>query len=390
MCLNKNTVIALFGSILLGTTAQAQIATGTVVVNNTTIAATSFTTGPVTQGPGSTAQYTTDNINCGLVSTITSAIDFGTVTAKVTVNSTAGNFHGEPFVGRYYEIHPSQNAGQSATVTLYFTQADFDAYNVAVAALGNSNYPAINVTSNPNLLITVFHGLPSDGTTGPNGQYDNNNKEVIVPSGIFLNTSGFYEVTFTTPGFSGFFAHTNINGTPLKITLGNFAAVNTGSSNRLDWNTLTEAPGDMFEIERSADGHHFEKIATLNAKGSAPSDYSFPDEHPFAGINYYRLVLINKNESKRNYSKIVSATVKESDFGVDAYPNPVSSNMTIKVKGAGPNARVYLTDATGRNLEQLTIENGTTILSMKQLAQGIYFVKYQDNNHSQIIKVYKN
>lgn len=389
MCLTKNIAIAFLGSMLLAVTSQAQIATGTVVVNNTTIASSSFTSNPVPQGPGNTTQYTTDNVNCGLVSTITSVLNLGVVTAQVTVNSTAGSYNGVPYVGRYYEIHPSQNANQSATVTLYFTQADFNAYNTAVAALGNNTYPAINVSSNPNLLITVFHGLPSDGTTGPNGQYDANNKEVIVPSSIVLNPAGFYEVTFTTPGFSGFFAHTNINGSPLKITLGSIAAENMGNRNRVDWSTLTEVAGDVFEVERSADGHRFEKVGTIAAQGNAPAQYSFLDEHPYTGVNYYRLVLLNANGGDRSYSKIVSATVKENEFKIDAYPNPVSNYITIKIKGGGVMASLRLTDASGRHLQDISLVNGTAQVPMKHLAQGIYFVQYRDNNRSENIKVYK-
>lgn len=388
MCLKKNSIaLLLVCSLFSSHIVSAQIATGTVVVNNTIIAGASYTTPPISQGAGGTTKYSTNN-NCELISAIGSAFNLGLVTAKVTVNSNTVNFNGEPFIGRYYDIHPSQNANQSASVTLYFSQADFDAYNTAVTMLGNANYPQIN-TVTPNLLITAFHGLPSAGNSGPNGLYDNNNKELIIPSGITLNSSGFYEVTFTTSGFSGFFARTTAGGTPLQIALGKIVAVNTGTSNRIEWTTLTEERGDVFDIERSHTGISFERIGSIAASGQAPAQYRFVDETPFPGVSYYRLNLKSISGADK-HSGIVTATVKEGDFRISAYPNPVNDNLSLEIEGAGPVAMIQLTDVTGHVLQQMEIQNGKSILVMKHLAQGIYLVKFQDNSHNQTLKIYKN
>lgn len=371
----------------LGNTLHAQIASGTVVVQPTSIPGASYSAPPLPQGPGSTLQYTTNN-NCEMISTISATSDLGVVTAQVTVDPAAFLFNGQPLAGRYYEIHPSMNAQQSATVTLYFSQADFDAYNILAASLGSSSYPAINVSGTPNLKVTVFHGQASEGTSGPKGQYDNTRKEVLTPTSVMLNNAGFYEVTFTTPGFSGFFVHT-LNGTPLLITLKDITAQNIGSVNRIDWHTLTEAAGDQFRIERSADGSHFEALATLNALGKAPSTYSYRDEHPFAGVGYYRLALFNGQNGTISYSRIVTATVKEAGFAMHAYPNPVAQHLTVKISG-GTDGRLLLTDATGRMVGEATAVNGIATFSVKHLAQGLYLVQYRDSQRSQTLKVYKN
>ncbi len=52
-----------------------------------------------------------------------------------------------------------------------------------------------------------------------------------------------------------------ISTTPLAIKLGKLTAINVGSANRLEWNTLSEAASDKFELQRSADGKTFEGIA---------------------------------------------------------------------------------------------------------------------------------
>jgi hypothetical protein len=175
------------------------------------IAGTSYTTAPAPQAAN--VAYTYTNNACQLLAKVSSTANLGNVTAQVTLGAAAGSFNNEPYVGRYYEIHPTQNANQPAQLTLYFSQADFDAYNLAAAALPNSSvFPPINGTAS-NLLITVFHGQAASGTTGPNGQYNNNNKEVLTPTSVIWNANGtgWWEVTFTTTGFSGFFAHYEYN-----------------------------------------------------------------------------------------------------------------------------------------------------------------------------------
>lgn len=388
MCLKQNSIVLLLACILSASNiVSAQIATGTVVVNPTIIAGASYTTPPVQQEAGETTKYSTNN-NCELISNIGSIFNLGMVTATVVVNDTAGSLNGEPFIGRYYDIHPSMNANQSAILTLYFSQADFNAYNIKVAALGNPNYPPVNLIT-PNLLITAYHGLPSSGTTGPNGQYDNNNKELITPANIVLNNAGFYEVTFTTSGFSGFFARTTSGGAPLQVTLGKISALNIGEHNRIEWNTLTEEPDDRFEIERSQTGTSFENIGSIQASGHAPFNYHFIDENPFAGTNYYRLKLKSLNGMDK-YSIIVSATVNGNNFSLSAYPNPVFDNLSLEINGAGPAAKIQLIDVTGNIIEQMDVRNGKSLIVMKQLAQGMYLLKFQDNNHNKTLKIYKN
>jgi len=387
MYLKRNTITAALIGLSLGNSLYAQIASGTIVVMPTSIPAASYAAAPQPQGPGGTAQYTTNN-NCEMISTISSTANLGNVTASVTVDNAAFLFNGQPLVGRYYELHPSQNAQQSATITLYFSQADFDAYNMLAATLGSSTYPPIDVTINPNLKITAFHGLPTDGTTGPNGQYDDAFKEVLTPGSIVHNSAGFYEMTFTTSGFSGFFAHT-LNSSPLQITLGDIVAQNTGSRNTISWNTLSEAAGDQFRIERSADGSHFETIGTIDAKGKAPSQYRFTDEAPYTGVSYYRLYLVNSAKGTGEYSRIVAATLKGEAFAMNAYPNPAGDYLNISIRG-GQGGKLLLMDATGRQLLEAAPGKGIATLSMKHLAQGVYLVQYQDGQHRQTIKVYKN
>jgi hypothetical protein len=179
-----------------------------------------------------------------------------------------------------------------------------------------------------------------------------------------------------------------IGGFPLVIKLRDINATNLGAKNRVDWSTESELKSDKFELERSADGRNFTYLATIKAKGEA-SNYSYMDISPVTGVNYYRLKMIDAAGAVAT-SKVVTATVKQGVFTVEAYPNPVSEKLTIQVYGGSDqNATVAITDVTGKVMKVVSVVNGKAEVNMSGLASGVYLVKYTDSNHSQTIKVNK-
>jgi len=82
-------------------------------------------------------------------------------------------------------------------------------------------------------------------------------------------------------------------------------------------------------------------------------------------------------------------TVNSVDFGVAAYPNPTVNVVTVKVTGMKGNGAVTLTDITGKELRKLTMTTASAAIDMGDIANGIYLLKYQDDAHSENIKVIK-
>ncbi len=352
------------------------------------IANGSYTTPAIAQ-TGAGMQFYTD-ASCNLITGITSPNNLGTVTASLTVTGSpfTGMYFNEPYVGRYYEIAPSANSTLPAQLKLYFSPAEFTAYN-ASPLVGGSSYPAI-LPDGSNLRISVYHGLPSSGNSGPTGTYDASNSNLLQPSSVLWNaTGGWWEVTVNSPyGFSAFFANTNTS-TPLPVVLGDISAVNAGAENHVQWDTRTEHAGDYFEVERSRDGKRFDKVGTVTAKGAAPAQYRFADTRPFSGVNYYRLKMINMDGAAQ-YSKVVNASVNGGVFDLTVYPNPVNSELTVKVSAVTGSGMIEITDITGRViLSRIVDANGIAAVPMTQLANGVYVVKYHDDLHTQTIKVNK-
>lgn len=349
----------------------------------TSIAASSTT---VTNTQADSMQYYTDAL-CGAMAAINTANDLGSVTVSVSVNTTPASSPGnEPFLGRHYEITPSMNAGLPATLTLYFTQSDFDNYNASPMA-GSTTYPLIDA-GGTNLRVRAYHGSPSSGTTGPNGTYDDATSDILAPSSVVWNSNGFWEVTFSSPnGFSGFFANTN-TGTPLALRIKDFKATNKGNANLLSWTSLDERNGDHFELERSADARHFVQLETIPAHG-IPSTYAYTDKLPLSGTNYYRLLLTGA-DGTRYYSEIVAVGAEEQLFSITAYPNPVQERLHLRVTAAQGKGLFRVTDVTGRvMISQAVVRSGMQVLDLKHLPSGMYMLQYQDDAHTASLKINK-
>jgi autotransporter-associated beta strand protein len=79
--------------------------------------------------------------------------------------------------------------------------------------------------------------------------------------------------------------------TVLPIELSSFSARKNNHQVVLDFSTATEINNDYFSIERSSDGKRFEEIGIVEGFGTSKITkyYSFKDEKPLSGNNYYRL-----------------------------------------------------------------------------------------------------
>ena len=126
-----------------------------------------------------------------------------------------------------------------------------------------------------------------------------------------------------TAGFSGCI--------PLPVNFLSFAGKNNGNYNFLAWQTAGGINTDYFAIERSDDSRNFEAIDILSANvGSAPtSSYTFIDQHPLFGINYYRLRQTD-NDSTFSYSQIISVVnLQPGNFLINIYPKTTLCSLNL-------------------------------------------------------------
>ncbi len=156
----------------------------------------------------------------------------------------------------------------------------------------------------------------------------------------------------------------------------------------LNW-TLTHRVPELsaFEVQRSADGQHFETLGRVEAgtTGSTSVSFRYTDLRPGTGTWQYRLRAVSAQGAEA-LSRTVSATVLSPRQGIYVYPNPVRGR-TIGVRFNEASAGQYqalLLSSAGEQLQQyrLTVQGGSqqAVLALpQQLAPGIYQLRLRSN-----------
>jgi hypothetical protein len=207
------------------------------------------------------------------------------------------------------------------------------------------------------------------------------------------SASGTDPYTFTRTGITSFspFAIAN-SPISLPLDLLSFTATPLTRAVQLNWQTSDEVNTANFEVERAGNGVDFSAIGNVAATGNGAtnSDYSFTDAAPLAGVNAYRLKMIDKDNSN-TYSKVVAVEFGGSgSFAV--FPNPVHDVLYVQTGGSGETGVLELFDATGKRLiEQAVVENGgeLTEVNIGGLAKGVYYLLLKDRSATRIQKIVK-
>jgi hypothetical protein len=174
---------------------------------------------------------------------------------------------------------------------------------------------------------------------------------------------------------------------PLPVELISFKAIVHKDEVELNWATATEKNADRFEVERSANGKDFEKIATVKAAGNSTNvnQYKTTDANPLSGVAYYRLKQVDMDGSL-NYSDIIKVD-KLTKSNTSLYPNPATDNVTFQLTES---ADISIMNMLGQ--EVLTLKNGKAgknELNILVLPAGNYQVVIKGSSNVSIHKMVK-
>lgn len=167
----------------------------------------------------------------------------------------------------------------------------------------------------------------------------------------------------------------------LPVKLVEFNAVKNQTSVDLTWKTAQEVNSKAFIVERSSDAIHFEATGSVSAAGNSSFEksYSFRDNNPLDGNNYYRLNQVDKDNTSE-LSKVVKVT-----FGslatVSLSPNPAKEVVNIVLNNFGQGVSIQLVDIDGRVVKQQSVTNGSlkTSLQLNGVSKGLYLLKIANN-----------
>lgn len=166
---------------------------------------------------------------------------------------------------------------------------------------------------------------------------------------------------------------------PLPVRLISFTAQARVGFVWLDWQIAQRVNNEVYTIERSGNGSHFEAIGVVRSENK--DQYEWVDKNPLQGVSYYRL---KRQDDKGNieYSRIEAvnllAFVKE---GMTIIPNPSNGETVMIVLQSVPQEEGILTvtDALGRIVYEAPLRTDEAGRSDKQiralLPRGVYVVQ---------------
>jgi Secretion system C-terminal sorting domain len=176
--------------------------------------------------------------------------------------------------------------------------------------------------------------------------------------------------------------------------LSNFSADIKNENVLINWdmNNVNDVLG--FELYKSSDGSGWEMIGFVGGDEATGNAFSFVDETPNWGINFYRLKSLNKSGEYGflRTTKIVFEYTTGADVG-DFFPNPSTNgitNLNINIPDGGA-ATIYIHDSMGKlvGTYQKMIESGADTISfnLSDLSYGIFYAKISVNRESYTKKI---
>lgn len=227
---------------------------------------------------------------------------------------------------------------------------------------------------------------------GGNGDGWDSKNYVQLSTGIFKGGNGDgwdYKAYIQTSsgiykgGIADGWASNYIPMSPIPVTFLYFNANKQGeTSSLLNWKTSQEINSSFFDVERSIDAVNFVYIGRVNATGNSqiPVEYYFTDNHPAAGLNYYRLKQVDI-DAHFIYTPTRLVRFGQAGTGlVKYYPNPTNGVLNIELTQQMVNEAkvVNITNLAGVVLNQFKLESSSNPILQVDLSRypkGIYFIQ---------------
>ncbi len=303
---------------------------------------------------------------------------------KVTVDPTIQTYQGHPYVQRHYDVTPANNIlTATATLTLFFTQQEFDNYNAHPAHGLDLPHHATDDLNKANLRVYQYHGF---STTSLPGSYSGNGMEIDPDDAkIVWNATTFqWEITFDINGFSGFFMGSAGNSL-LPVTIVSFEGKVRDHVAMLKWKTTREINVSHFELQRRDNGSEFITIGKINASNGSDLeyDYHYNDDLGSSAVYYYRLKIVDIDQSV-TYSKTVIVRPDAVKALITLGPNPAKDFVVVKHPSIRNAVQLRVVDVSGKVIKAVSVGNNTlqTKIMLTGVPKGTYTIVWDEGASS--------
>ena len=233
--------------------------------------------------------------------------------------------------------------------------------------------------------VVIKFGL--DGTTVPSESnpyiivaYDITQLGILF-EGLNTTTTSFQYTVFDSASFKDLTpaTYTLTWGNPLPVEfIAVKASLMQNHSVQLTWSTASETNNAAFEIQRMNDGElEFITIGELPGGGNSTSirNYEFVDNSIEwrSEKAYYRIKQIDY-DGKFEYSK-TAVVVNKASYKVELFPSPTVDFINVRVAYDEP-VEIRIVNSNAALVYSETFQD-KTVIDLKGLAAGVYYVKLQ-------------
>ena len=281
-------------------------------------------------------------------------------------------------MGRNWNVNYTGSLVGTYDVRYYFEPAEKAAV-INAAANHMAMYPDCGYSYKYPTVDGFYWFKNTSGAFTP-GTYDG--LHLTAAGGTTTNGLTYTEMTGLT-SFSGGTGAVIIVPLPtLPVEWLAFTGKAMNGFNQLNWATATEKDNSHFEIQRSSDGNaNFETIGTLKGNGTVYSEnsYTFKDNTPLAGVNYYRVKQVDL-DGNTSYTNTIAINVAAENLKEVFYPNPTNAVLTYQFEATRvEQLSIQVIDLLGQVVLESTYQTQLGInssrLNVKALQVGTYFVR---------------
>ncbi len=229
-------------------------------------------------------------------------------------------------------------------------------------------------------------GGPDGGTDG--GVVGSPGGTVTLPGGGAGGTGSGLNLGINSGGVGRVMVCFSSLVVALPVELISFDGTKKDRQINLNWKTASEINNDGFQVERgikTAFGLEWNRLDFINGNGTTQivQSYSFIDENPEEGTNYYRLKQMDF-DGQYEYSSIIAVEYTSTNGGgsVGIFPNPIKDQLTL-TNGKG---KATIFNVLGQPVKNLTIDASQTTIQLGDLLNGQYYLQLLQENGTVITK----
>jgi len=233
--------------------------------------------------------------------------------------------------------------------------------------------PAFMVAPAPNTAVTTWD-LSLKSSSPLIGMGNNTD----VPAWITKDRAGnarIQEGTIDIGAYETAFA-------ALPVELVSFTGTAREAKSVLTWATAAEYNSAYFNVEHSLDGENFTSLGKVAAAGESTTEiaYDFTHDLPAAGINYYRLQMMD-NDNTFEYSNVVALTFEKGAIAI--FPNPADDHIVISVGNEVTFERdleISIYNNVGQLVQSMQTAETNKQIDVTSLPAGTYTVRIKADN----------